>query len=282
MKIFYENSKGHRLELSRWPLMLQEPERLFAHEWSYDTIGNTGTPTGINSFYKGVTEKTAEVSVFAKDEAEFKSAIDGFHRIVDIDPPQKSPGKLYIDEEQYMRCYIFATEMANWDYGFDSVDFSIRLVTDYPYWITEKKVSFYPAASESTDGSRDYPYGYPYGYKPTGVREYLTNTHYSPVPFTMQVFGPCINPRIEINKHVYEVLVTLQKDEYLDICALVGKHTVVKVSKDGTQVSCFNLRNWESSLFKPIPEDTSTVEWNGSFGFDITLYEERSEPRWTL
>lgn len=277
--LYYINSKGARLNLVSRPYHLQTGD-IFDYGWSYSSVTPGRYGGAIIGFSKEVKEKTLTLTVEASSQRAYRNALDEFFVTADYDIAHMSPGRLYING-QYMFCYIYASEKVEWEYGIESLDNTIHIVTGYPFWITERKYSFYPESPSNSDGSRDYPYGYPYGYKTTGIREYLTNTHYSPVPFTMQIFGPCINPRIEINKHVYEVLVTLQKDEYLDICALVDKHTVYKIKRNGEQINCFNLRNWKSSLFEPIPEDVSTVEWDGSFGFDITLFEERSEPRWT-
>ena len=54
----------------------------------------------------------------------------------------------------------------------------------------------------------------------------------------------------------------------------------MKYRNNGVMVNLFDLRGKEFSVFEPIPGDVVTVTWNGSFGFDITLFEERSEPAW--
>ena len=36
------------------------------------------------------------------------------------------------------------------------------------------------------------------------------------------------------------------------------------------------------NLFKKIPNENNVVSWNTSFGFDVTLFQERSEPKWTF
>jgi alginate O-acetyltransferase complex protein AlgI len=34
-------------------------------------------------------------------------------------------------------------------------------------------------------------------------------------------------------------------------------------------------------VFEKIPSGNNIVVWDGNWGFDITLFEERSEPKWT-
>lgn len=36
-----------------------------------------------------------------------------------------------------------------------------------------------------------------------------------------------------------------------------------------------------SYCFEPLRPGTSTVSWDGSFGFDITHYQEEGEPPWS-
>lgn len=57
---------------------------------------------------------------------------------------------------------------------------------------------------------------------------------------------------------------------------------IVKVKTDGTEENLFNSKNNESSIWEKIPAGLSIVSWNGAFGFDIILFNERGTPRWTL
>ena len=81
----------------------------------------------------------------------------------------------------------------------------------------------------------------------------------------------------EINDHVYQILDVLGESEYVMIDSKKG--TIVKTTAGGQKVNAFDLRNKEESVFEKIPEKTLLISWPGTFGFDLTLYEERSEPR---
>lgn len=56
---------------------------------------------------------------------------------------------------------------------------------------------------------------------------------------------------------------------------------IIKVKSDGTEENLFNSKNNESSIWEKIPAGLSIVSWNGAFGFDIILFNERGTPRWT-
>jgi carbamate kinase len=57
--------------------------------------------------------------------------------------------------------------------------------------------------------------------------------------------------------------------------------TVILTKGNGEQVNLFNLRNKESYIFEKIPSGMSIVSAsNDQIRFEITLLEERSEPKW--
>ena len=53
----------------------------------------------------------------------------------------------------------------------------------------------------------------------------------------------------------------------------------MKTTAGGQKINAFDLRNKEESVFEQIPPGKLALDWSGTFGFDLTLYEERSEPR---
>ena len=142
------------------------------------------------------------------------------------------------------------------------------------------EVSMTMAAAGDGDAYLYYPFAYPYMYSaPTNI-SYILNEHYSECGFKMVIYGPCVDPAIRINGHLYEVIATLSEGEY--ILVDTRDKSVKKYASDGTVEDLFNSRNKESEIFEWIPAGSLAVSWNLSFGFDITLFQERSEPRWIL
>ena len=56
---------------------------------------------------------------------------------------------------------------------------------------------------------------------------------------------------------------------------------IVLTKADGSKENWFDKRNRESYIFEEIPPGEHAVIWNGTFGFDLTIIEKRSEPKWT-
>ena len=81
------------------------------------------------------------------------------------------------------------------------------------------------------------------------------------------------------NGHIYQVYVTLDENDYLKINS--RENSVVQYLANGTQRDLYDYRvKITGSLFDPITPGNVRVVWSGEFGFDLTLFCERSEPRW--
>lgn len=94
----------------------------------------------------------------------------------------------------------------------------------------------------------------------------------------MTIYGPVVDPIINIGNYPYKVDTTVEENEYLTIDGT--KNTVERTLADGTIINEYNKRSFENSVFRPIPPGNNSVLWSGDFGWDITLYQERSEPKW--
>ena len=95
----------------------------------------------------------------------------------------------------------------------------------------------------------------------------------------LKIYGEAENPSINIAGHIYAVNGRIQTGESLLIDSITK--TIVLTTATGTKVNWFDKRNRESYIFEPIPSGINSVSYNGTFGFDVTIVEERSEPKWT-
>lgn len=67
--------------------------------------------------------------------------------------------------------------------------------------------------------------------------------------------------------------------QYLEIDS--AAETVTKILTSGIKVNAFHYRSFENSVFRPIQVGRQEVFWDGKFDFDLILFEERSEPKWS-
>lgn len=274
--VYYVNSKGEKLNLVEWPYRIQTGN-LLDYEKSY-TCSETSCGSEITQFFNSVINKKITLTVSAKKRAAYYDALDNFHNIVNYDIVNMNPGRLYFNG-QYLRCYIFGSKKTEWEYDCNYLDNEISIVAGESYWIAELKKSFIPGNDEMVN-ALDYPRDYPHDYAPSTSTGSIINGNYMPADFRLTIFGPVVNPSVTIGNNVYKVYTELTVGEYLVIDS--QERVVVQYDNAGNGTVKFNSREKAHEIYAQIPIGSHSVEWDGSFGFDLTLYQKRSEPRWSL
>lgn len=274
MELYYINSVGEKLDFTKEPYIARDITELLNYDHSYEVRNQR-----IAGFYDTVAEIPISINVVARTREEYISASDRFFEVTENDILKNKKGKLYFDGS-YVLCNLVGSVKSDWyrEVGFHVNN--IRLVTDQPVWITEKHFSFSKKTSkEKIFEHLDYPHGYPYDFlaEPYGTDRIEGGS--SDSHFKMIIYGPAVFPEVFVNGHKYRVNTAVAEGEYLTIDS--REETVVRCMVDGTKINEFDNREHEGhSVFKKIPTGTVEVEWNGSFGWDVTIFEERSEPRW--
>lgn len=267
MNVYYKNHLGEIISLKKRPYHMLTGD-LLDYKWEVLSSGSR-----ITGFGKGIYEKTVEFETFTT-KAEYHQALDRVTEVFEKDILACTPGRLYING-QYLRCFITESKKSNWESDILAVT-ELVIVTDYPYWITEKEFEYRPSGSVSKN-NKQYPYKYHYRYS-NGLSDLaLLNDHYGDTDFRMIVFGPVSNPAVFVNEHLYQVNVTLEAGEYLTIDSAGGTITVTQ--NTGQTVNVFNNRLKESDIFQKIGQGNNRIRWNGEFGFNMILLQERSQPK---
>lgn len=276
MKIYYENSQGIQLDLLKSPYRLQTGN-IFDYKWSYSHRATVRKTTKIKGFSKDVEEKNLLLSILNYGKQAYYNAINFFAQTTEFDVVNNSPGKLYVGD-MYLRCFIIASEKAEWESGIELLDNEITLAIDYPFWIKEHPYYFKSSDVTSTKNKR-YANKYAYRYANGLNNTYITNEHYTECNFHMNIYGPCVKPSVYIGGYEYHVDAILEAGERLEIDS--AAETVTKVMNSGKRVNMFHYRSFGSTLFQPIQTGMQNIFWDGKFDFDIILFEERSEPKWS-
>jgi hypothetical protein len=97
--------------------------------------------------------------------------------------------------------------------------------------------------------------------------------------FKIVIYGEAVNPSVVIGGHIYAINGMVGKGETLLIDSISRKITLV--TAQGQQINWFDKRARENYIFERIPAGKVSVSWPGDFGFDLTVIEKRSEPKWT-
>lgn len=109
---------------------------------------------------------------------------------------------------------------------------------------------------------------------------YIVNPHYTEANFEMIIYGPVINPQVTMGTNTYLVNIVLEEGEYLQISS--RDRTIVKVLRNGERANAYHYRQKGREFFQKIQPGRQMIQWTGKFNFDLTVYEERSEPKWNV
>ena len=277
MKVQYINSYGDVIDLLNFNTRMKDAN-FHDYEWEYDSIEQQ-YGIDITRFRKTAKEYEATI-VFKGDLDTRKRNLNRFFEIAEKDIIDKNPGKIIWDD-YYINAYaVSSSTYPNDDSGWTQKD--VIFLCPYPFWIAEESRSFPPIEqSVASDEYLDYEYDYGYDYStPTDGSEIWEVDHFAPCEFLMTIFGPVSNPRILINGYPYEVYTELGSNDYLQIDSRNNK--VIKYLSNGTRQDMYNYRAKQQSIFEPITPGNITVMWTGTYGFDLTLFCERSEPKWKM
>lgn len=256
---------------------------LHDYSWAFTSDNNR-----ISSFRKGIINKSIPLIIKATSAAEGLQIKNKLMEIGEKDVLAVQHGRIFVGD-YYLKCFISGSKKRNYLINKEYLEATITITTDYPQWVKESTMSFRTDGSVVSDGSGtstssgshnfDYNYDFPYDYTSRLKDKGLNNTGFVGTNFKLIIFGPVTNPTVFISDHTYQVKTPVLDGEYLTINSL--EKTIYLTQHDGTMVNCFNQRNRDAYIFEKIPPGINTVTWNNAFRFDVTLLEERSEPKWT-
>lgn len=268
-KVLYKNHLNEVFSFGENGIFINEND-LHDYEWGYATEGNR-----ISYFDRGVVTKAMPVVVANENGL---SMIDSLMEICEKDVLSKNYGTLIVGG-YYLNCFIVSSRKTNYTPHAGYANIELGVVTDSPAWVRETTKSFNNMGGSEGGKNLDFPFDFPYDFaSPTSVKT-LINPSFADADFKLIIYGEVTNPSIYIGGHLYEVNCYVAAGQYLTINSKDKTITITK--NNGEIVNHFKDRNKSSYVFEKIGAGENPVSWIGDFTFDIILYEERSEPKWT-
>ncbi len=213
------------------------------------------------------------------------SVADELRRLADRDVAMATPGTLAIDGWS-QRAYITAADPSSISRAHMAAKLTVVLLDGV--WRKGHTVAFDQLTATSGDGEfLDLPYDLPYDLGVPSTRRYVDVGEWGAAPLRFVVYGPCVNPAVRIDGNWYRVDVTVPDGGYLVVDPLATPRSVTLVAADGSTTDAFaKARRGNGSgsgeyIFQPASPGVHEVEWDRSFGFDLTWYEEEGEPPWS-
>lgn len=273
------NHKGESITTATDGIFINENE-LRDYNWSFTTNG-----WKISNISKALKERQMPMLIACGSEEEGIETRNRIFELVEADLIAKKPTKIYIGD-YYLSGYVVESSKEDYIRHKKVMTLKLKYAPTYPFWIKEETKQFEPMGSGISSFSDvdflDYPFDYPFDFTAQEIGERTwTIDHYADSNYKMIVYGPAVNPRVLINGYPYQVFTTLANGEYMVINSIENtENSVIKVGIDGTETNLYNARQFEPTIFNKIPSGELSISWNGEFGFDITVYKERSEPEW--
>ena len=273
-KFIFENHLGQRFVGLENGVYLNYND-LRDYSWSYETINSR-----ISRFYRPITSRKLPLVVVGKTDDEAVAAKNRLMELAEVDIEAMIPGKIFIGD-YYTNGYITASKKSNYLIKKRYCKIDLTLTSDNPMWYREQTLSFIPGQVDSVGAGEgtDYPYDYPYDYAVSQIGQTIVCDSIRGNEFRLRIYGEVTNPTIAIGGHIYAVNGSIRAGESLLIDSL--SKTITLTTATGAKVNWFDKRSRDSYIFEPIPAGQNSVNWNGTFGFDLTVIEKRSEPRWT-
>lgn len=213
------------------------------------------------------------------------SAADELRRLADRDVAMATPGTLAIDGWS-QRAYITAADPSSISRAHMTAKLTVVLLDGV--WRKGHTVAFELLTAAAGDGEfLDLPYDLPHDLGVPSTRRYVDIAGWGAAPLRFTVYGPCVNPAIRIDGNWYRVDVTVSDGGYMVVDPLATPRSVTVVGPDGSVTDAFPKARRGDGLgggeyiFQPASPGTHEVEWDRSFGFDLTWYEEEGEPPWS-
>lgn len=155
----------------------------------------------------------------------------------------------------------------------DVTKYTLTIVAPRPVWYRETVIEW-PTYEYAAQGKR-YPRQYASRYGSNNVFEVSIDSIW-PLAFAVRFFGPCVDPSITINGHLYAVMGACDEGESLAIDTRNRK--VYKVITTGEIVNAFDRRGKSSNPFELVAPGILGLTRAGEYPIELTLCQMRPYP----
>lgn len=241
-------------------------------EWNAEEI-QLQFGTRVSDFSREAAVYEAEL-VFKDAPMDMRRKIRALHNDFENDLRNKTPGRI-VWGDYYIDCFIMRSVTKPADVWWKNLTNTIRIYAPYPFWVKEEKIVL-PMSEVRTGSFLDYTFDYTYDYAaPVVGTKNIKSEFPFDSEFQMIIYGPAVNPRITINKYPYVLYTTIPQGAYTIIDS---RSKSIMQYMANVKTNMFNYRNKTNSIFQKVPGGNLVIEWDATFGADIILYREQSEP----
>ena len=274
-RFYYESSDGkYKVEFGDEKGIYVNEHDVRGYQWQYKESRNN-----IYGFYKKFREKNLPLMFIGTDQKHLDEIRNNAFFVFERDVKLGKYGKLWING-YYLECFM--VQSANSGFQHERYIVTNFNVLSSDTWKKETTYTF-EKVERKTDGNElDLPYDFSYdlGASNDDLVKTINTNCIGECDFKLTIYGSVTNPDIIIGDYHYSITGTIAPNERVEIVSSENKRSIRIYAEDGTFIDWFGRRNKESSVFRKIPEGYVKVSHDGTFGFDLTLIDSRSEPPW--
>ena len=275
MILKYTSSAGVKFDLDSANIPRIKDANFHTSIWKYSYIEKQ-YGVDITEFKKDAAEYELKL-IFTGEEEKRKRYLDNFHSEIEKDIISKTPGRFQW-EQWYADCYVISSSTYPGDKPNKTMNDVVLLVPG-SFWISEQSLAIYKSDTipDSSGIIYDYTYGSAYGDSGLSVNFY--NDHFIPCNFVLEAKGPLSKLEFAINENLYEINVSCAEGE--SVVLDTKERTIKVIDSYGNSWNAFGKQNFDFDNFAKIPAGENVISYNRSYDIYLTIYQERSEPRWT-
>lgn len=272
--VTYISSAGNTYELHSKAGVVHK--RLPYRAWSWKPRG-TDLEHGMRvaGFNRAAAQYKSELLLYGTKE-EQEELVDRLHDDFEGDMRRKQAGRLIVNGYT-LNCFVIGVD-ARYKNGVTTD--TLQIFAPYPFWVEEQKISL-EVSDVSASGFLDFPFDFAYDYTAPVMGHKVVKSDFPfDSEFQMVIYGLAVNPVVTINGYSHILNATIPAGAYVVIDSRAK--TIMMYNTNGTRTDLFNFRSKANSIFHQIPAGNLDITWDSSFGVDLTVYHERSEPKGAL
>ena len=274
-EIVYRNHRGEEAAFGEGGLFANE-NTLRDVAWESSRIGRS------LRLGRSKAARALPVRLCLDADANGNAARDRLFEVVDEDARAGVPGRIVANGYE-LRCFVTEWKFSKYLVrdGYIRADLTVLPVDGV--WTRTVHHEFRPS-TPGPPGGLDLPCDLPCDLTPPPQPDFVRlDASNGSSPFLMRIWGPAHHPSVRIAGNLHAVEVDVPEGGRLEVDGRDG--TCAMVEQDGRETNCLALRKTEDEgapcdLFRPVPSGEASVEWDGSFWFELDLFDERSTPRW--
>lgn len=276
-EIEYVNHLGERLDMNGAGIYI-DASAFDDYAWGYNVLNGR-----VGGFYKEPVEIQAGCSIVSDTDALGVECRNRLYEITEKDVLARKPGRIYCNG-WYLRCYVIESSKDLHWYRGSMAQYGLAILAEDPTWILEHAFRF--SMDDAGDGL-NFPFNFPCNFGNPGSRDQLIeNPGFIQAPLRITVYGPAEDPKIVIGGNSYEVKANVKSGGSLVIDG-ADKTITLKDAYGNTENAFSGRRGIQregsgSYVFQRLGQGWSSVNWDGSFAFEVTVFEQRGERRCVL